>query len=89
MAILAQNPHLRFSPTCTRTPKRSGRAQSPAPTEPPPLELPVEPDELEELDEIDLSCPDDAHWEVFIADDDCEPFPEPGDFWNGEFPNDE
>jgi hypothetical protein len=59
------------------------------PTDPPPLEPPVdfgkfsrpEPDEPGEPDEIELPCTDDAQWDVFIADDDCDPLPEPGDFW--------
>ncbi len=72
------------SPSCGHSFKRFGRTQSPTPTDPPPLEPPVETEEPCEPAEIDLPCTDDAQWEVFIADDDCDPLPERGDFWNDE-----
>jgi hypothetical protein len=48
-------------------------------------------------DDFDRPCTDaeDDRWDVFIADDDeRDPLPDAGDFWNdefrnGEFPNDE
>jgi hypothetical protein len=49
-------------------------------------------DEDSELDDFDLPCTDadDARWDVFVADDDeRDPQPGPGEFWNDEFPNDE
>jgi hypothetical protein len=51
---------------------------------------PLEPDELapatiDPSDEESLDTPsmdDDPNWDVFIPDDDeCDPLPEPGDFW--------
>jgi hypothetical protein len=46
-----------------------------------------DPDDPDDPDEFDSPC-DDADWEVFIADDDSGPLPEPGDFWS-ERPDDE
>jgi len=47
-----------------------------------PAEMPVESDELSDLDETSLPVPDDNRWDVFIIDDnDREPLPELGDFW--------
>ena len=89
MTTLTQNPRLQLAPTGGSAPKRAGRAQPLAAIDPIPLEPPVESEEPDEPDEFDLSPTDDANWEVFIADDDCDPQPEPGDFWNDEFPNDE
>jgi hypothetical protein len=56
---------------------------------PDPLE---EPDEDAGLDDYDLPCTDadDARWDVFIPDDDeRDPLPDPRDFCNAEFSNDE
>jgi hypothetical protein len=51
-----------------------------------PVEEPDDPSELEDFD----FDPDDDEWDVFIADDDeVDPEPDRGDFWNDEFPNDE
>jgi hypothetical protein len=34
-------------------------------------------------DELERSCPSDADWDVFLADDDeRDPLPERGDFWD-------
>jgi hypothetical protein len=52
-----------------------------------PLE---EPDDPSDLDDFDFGQDDDERWDVFIPDDDeFDPQPELGDFWNDEFPNDE
>jgi hypothetical protein len=41
--------------------------------------------ELPDPDDLEIDDPpsgDDAYWDVFIPDDDeCDPLPEPGDFW--------
>jgi hypothetical protein len=82
MAALA--PSLRLhcpSPTDSDLPKRRRRAGPNPHDDPPPLEPPGEPDERAEPDEFEVPCTDDAPWEVFIADDDDDPLPEPGDFW--------
>jgi hypothetical protein len=50
-----------------------------------------EPDEPSDLDDFDgPPGDDDSRWDVFVPDDDeRDPLPEPGDFWNDEFTNDE
>jgi hypothetical protein len=50
-----------------------------------------EPDDPSDVDDFDVDQDDDdARWEVFIPDDDeYDPAPDPSDFWNDEFPNDE
>jgi hypothetical protein len=50
-----------------------------------------EPEEPSDLDDFDLPwLPDDSRWDVFVPEDDeRDPLPEPGDFWNDEFPDDE
>jgi hypothetical protein len=45
-----------------------------------------EPDDASDLDFDDMPCTDDgdddAWWEVFLPDEDeCDPDPDPGDFW--------
>ena len=54
--------------------------QQPTPEEPTPPDLPDDdPDDSDLEDFPDL---DDSHWEAFVPDDDeCDPEPEPGDFW--------
>lgn len=42
---------------------------------------PIEPDRSGDPDELQPPPTDDADWDVFIADDDGEPLPAPGDFW--------
>lgn len=75
------------------SPERPGHSPYPpseiAPPEPPPNQ----PDEPSDLDDVEVPCTDDRHWEVFIPDDDLyEPLPDRGDFWtdraNDEFSND-
>ena len=80
MATSTQFPRHRPSPTCDRSSKRLGRIEPPLPDDPPPLEPPVEPEEPSEPDEFEFPCADDAYWDVFVPDD-CDPLPEPGDFW--------
>jgi hypothetical protein len=50
-----------------------------------------DPDDSSDLDEFAPNQDDDdARWDVFIPDDDeFDPEPDPSDFWNDEFPNDE
>jgi hypothetical protein len=90
MVTLAHDPRLDcFSPTCSRTPKRvrnsaalaEVRGEPLPPDDPPPVEPPAEPEEPGGPDETEIPCTDDADWDVFIRDDDCDPLPEPGDFW--------
>ena len=46
----------------------------------PPEDVPAEPSDLD-IDHPPIVA-DDTDWEVFIPDDDqCDPLPEPGDFW--------
>lgn len=81
MAPLARSLHLHCtSLTDSDAPKRRRHALADPRDAPPPFELPAEPDEPDEPDKIEIPCPDDAPWEVFIADDD-DPLPEPDDFW--------
>jgi hypothetical protein len=59
---------------------------------PQPPEPPDEDSDLDDLDDFNLPCTDidDGRWDAFIPDDDeRDPLPEEGDFWNDEFPNDE
>ncbi len=61
-----------------------GKRPNRLPDTPHELDSPAtEPEEPSEPEELDLPHDnDDAHWEVFIPDDDeCDPWPEPGDFW--------
>ena len=90
MPTLTQDSRRHFlPPICGRSPKRARPSHHEPPAEPPPLELPSEPEEPGEPDEIEMPCTDDADWDVFIADDDCDPLPEPGDFWIDDPANDE
>ena len=43
-------------------------------------------DEPEEMpDDVEVPWSDEAYWDVFIPDDDeLDPLPELGDFWNGD-----
>jgi hypothetical protein len=49
----------------------------------------ADPDDASDLDDVpydDVPCTDDGdddpRWEAFIADEDeCDPWPDPGDFW--------
>jgi hypothetical protein len=66
--------------TNTESPKRRRRAGPNHHDDPPSLQLPVDPEESDEPDEIETPCTDDAHWEIFLPDED-DPLPEPGDFW--------
>jgi hypothetical protein len=52
----------------------------PDPAEPP------EPEDTNDFEFEELPCTDDdSHWEVFIPDDDeCDPDPDPRDFWMGQ-----
>lgn len=85
-----------FSQPRRQRPRRDDTIPA-VPAEPParPGDDPPEPDDPSDLDELELPCTDDASWEVFIADDDeRDPQPEWGDFWNDELtydrsPNDD
>jgi hypothetical protein len=81
MATSQTLPFPRLLPRCGRSSRRPNRIEPQPPTGLPPVEPPAEPDESGEPDEIELPCTDDADWDVFIPDDDCDPLPEPGDFW--------
>lgn len=51
-----------------------------------PLDDPDEPSDLDEF----APLPDDDRWDVFIPDEDeCDPEPDPRDFWDDELLNDE
>ena len=63
-------------------PKRRARSQPLEPDNPPPPSPPAEPDEPNDPDDLEVPCTDDAHWDVFIADDDDrDPLPDFDDFW--------
>jgi hypothetical protein len=73
----------------SQTGKQDARRHDSRPDEFPndsPDDLTDTPDAQEELDESelderDLEAAHDELWEVFILDDDGEPFPDYGDFW--------
>jgi hypothetical protein len=70
-----------FSPSDLSPLKISRRTNSKQPSASPSPSRPVVPPQPDEPDELDLPPLDDAQWEVFVADDDLDPLPEPGDFW--------
>ncbi len=74
----------------SRHAERPAAAESPHPPDDADQEAdgrePVAPDpELSDPDDLEIDDPlggDDAYWDVFIPDEDeCDPLPEPGDFW--------
>jgi hypothetical protein len=81
MNLLTTNVRPTFPPPASsKLPKRRRRAGPNPHNDSPPLQPPVDPEESDEPDEIETPCTDDAHWEIFLPDDD-DPMPEPGDFW--------
>jgi hypothetical protein len=87
MSNIPRNPHRRRSPTCSRRSRQIDQVEPPN-SATLPLDSPPEPEQPAAPDETGVPPQDDADWEVFIADDDRDPLPEPGDFWDVEPPSD-